>query len=221
MKGVFITGTDTGIGKTYFTVACIKALQTDGIKTVAMKPVASGADLIDGQLRNEDAVLIQQALNHNVDYDLINPYAFEPPVSPHIAAAKAGVEIDVQIIQQHYQRLIAGAEFVLVEGVGGWLAPLSHKLTVADMAKAVDLPVVMVVGVRLGCLNHAMLTAQAIVQSGQRLAGWVANIVEPELNSADEQIDYISQSLGMAPMVRQEWGQASPLCSTDLIRLAD
>jgi len=219
MKGIFITGTDTGIGKTYFSLACINALQQAGIKTIAMKPVASGAELVDGQLRNEDALLIQQALNHAVDYDLINPYAFAPSVSPHIAAAEAGVEIDLQLIQKKYQQLSKGAEFAIVEGVGGWLAPLSTNLTVADMAKAIGLPVVMVVGIRLGCLNHAMLTAQAIVQSGLNLAGWVANDIEAELESADEQVDYLSRSLGMAPLVRLVWGQASPLCADDLINL--
>lgn len=219
MKGVFITGTDTGIGKTYFTLACIHALQAANIKTTAMKPVASGAEGVDGQLRNQDATLIQQALNHDVDYDLINPYAFASPVSPHIAAAEAGLEIDLKIIQQHYRQLTEHAEFAVVESVGGWLAPLSNKQTVADMAKLIGLPVVMVVGVRLGCLNHAMLTAQAIKQSGMKLTAWVANCIEPALASIDEQIDYLSRSLGMAPLVKLEWGQDSPLCSRDLLKL--
>lgn len=221
MKGIFITGTDTGIGKTYFTLACINALQQANVKTVAMKPVASGAERINDQLRNEDALLIQEALNHDVDYDLINPYAFAPPTSPHIAAADAGLEIDLNIIQQSYLRLTADAEFAIVEGVGGWLAPLSNKLTVADMAKAVGLPVVMVVGIRLGCLNHAMLTAQAIEQSGVSLAAWVANFIEPTLASADEQVDYLSRSLGMAPLAKLEWGQACSLHSRDLYSLVE
>lgn len=221
MKGIFITGTDTGIGKTYFTLACINALQQDGIKTVAMKPVASGAKMIDGALRNDDALLIQQALNHDVDYGLINPYVFAAPVSPHIAAAAVGVEIDLQVIKNHYQQLTAEAEFAIVEGVGGWLAPLSRQLTVADMAGVLGLPVVMVVGIRLGCLNHAMLTAELIAQSGLKLGGWVANFIEAGLESVDEQVDYLSRSLGMPPLTRLAWGQASLVSSHELIKLAD
>jgi len=211
MNGIFITGTDTGIGKTWFTLACIDALQQAAIKTVAMKPVASGAEPIDGQLRNEDALLIQQRLNDPVDYSLINPYCFAEPVSPHIAAARAGVAIDLQHIQQVYARLTLGAEFVIVEGVGGWLAPLSDESNVADLADVLGLPVVMVVGMRLGCLNHARLTARAIEQSGLKLAGWVANCIEPELLALETQIDYLTKALGTAPLARTGWQQAQPI----------
>jgi len=217
MKGFFVTGTDTGIGKTYFTLACISALQQAGYKTLAMKPVASGAEWIDGQLRNEDALLIQQTLNHAVDYDLINPYAFAAPVSPHIAAQQAGVEIDLQHIKTCYQQFSESAEFVIVEGVGGWLAPLTDQLTVADMAATLALPVVLVVGIRLGCLNHAMLTAQAIRQTGLSLSGWVANVLQPAPTS--EQIDYLSQSLGMSPLARLAWGEHSVVDYHRLIKL--
>lgn len=199
MQGFFVTGTDTGIGKTFFSLACISALQTAGIKTVAMKPVASGAKNIAGHLRNEDALLLQQALGTDIDYELINPYVFAPPVSPHIAAAEAGVTIDLQHIRQTYAQLTADAEFAIVEGVGGWLAPLSDRLTVADMAGAIGLPVVMVVGMRLGCLNHAALTARAIRQAGQSLVGWVANCMEHDTPYLDAQINTISKFIGMPP----------------------
>lgn len=200
MKGLFVTGTDTGVGKTWFTLACIRALQAEGINTVAMKPVASGAQTVDGKLLNEDALSIQQSLRPHVDYELINPYVFAPPVSPHIAAAEAGVEIDLQHIKQSCETLSRDADCVIVEGVGGWLAPLSDALTVADMAGVLGLPVVMVVGIRLGCLNHAMLTAQAIRRSGLDLSGWVANCLEPQLPFIDRQIDYLNQTLQQKPL---------------------
>lgn len=217
MKGIFITGTDTGIGKTYFTLACIRAMQQAGMKTVAMKPVASGAEMIDGRLRNDDALLIQHALQQDVAYELINPYVFAPPISPHLAAARAGCEIDLQHIHTCFQQLSKTAEFSIVEGVGGWLAPLSNTLSVADMAGKLGLPVVMVVGMRLGCLNHARLTAQAIAQSGVPLAGWVANCLDPVLAGIDEQIDYISQALGRGPLTILGWQQAARLSAGDLL----
>lgn len=217
MKGIFVTGTDTGIGKTWFTLACINAMQQAGVKTVAMKPVASGAELIDGQLRNEDALLIQQALNHPVAYELINPYVFALPVSPHIAAAEAGIEIELPRIQTVWQQLTRDTDFAMVEGVGGWLAPLSAKLTVADLAKALNLPVVMVVGLRLGCLNHARLTGQAIEQAGLQLAGWVANCIDPQLPFLEQQIDYLRRTLGMAPLARLAWQQDSTPAADELL----
>jgi len=215
MKGIFITGTDTGIGKTYFTIACIKALQQAGKTVAAMKPIASGAEMIDGALRNEDALQMQQTLDHPVDYELINPYCFIPPVSPHIAAAEAGVEIKLDVIKQRYAELVKDADYVIVEGVGGWLAPLSEQLQVSDLARALQLPIVMVVGIRLGCLNHAMLTAEAIRQSGLSLAGWVANCLEPELEGLDKQIEYLSRHLQMAPLARLGW-QTSTISASNL-----
>ena len=211
MNGIFITGTDTGIGKTYFTLACIRALQEAGIKVAAMKPVASGADMMNGQLRNEDALQIQQALSNDVEYSLINPYCFSPPVSPHIAAAQAGVKIEPDVIKQQFNQLCSDADYAIVEGVGGWLAPISNESSVADLARSFDLPVVMVVGIRLGCLNHALLTAQAIKSSGLGFAGWVANIVEPGLTALDEQIDYLTRTLEMSPMVRIGWQSSDRL----------
>lgn len=212
-NGVFITGTDTGVGKTYFTLACIKALQQAGIKTAAMKPIASGAELVNGQLCNEDGLHIQQALNIDLEYKRINPYVFATPVSPHIAAAEAGVEIDLQKIRHAYQDLSRETEFVIVEAVGGWLAPLSARQGVADLARVLDLPVIMVVAIRLGCLNHAMLTAQAILQSGLTLKAWVANLVEPKTRHVDEQIKYLSNKLQQAPMLVMEHQEEIPVNS--------
>ncbi|MDH5444359.1 MAG: dethiobiotin synthase [Gammaproteobacteria bacterium] len=217
MKGLFITGTDTGIGKTWFTVACIRALQESGLKVAAMKPIASGADMIDGQLRNDDAQQIQQALNYPVKYEEINPYCFSPPVSPHIAAEEAGVDIDLNKIQKLLIDLNTNADFSLVEAVGGWLAPLSEQLTVADLATKLDLPVLMVVGVRLGCLNHAMLTLESIHKSGVVFAGWVANMLEPDLPEMDKQLDYLTRHLEMPPLVQMGWATEPNFCVDSFI----
>lgn len=212
MKGIFITGTDTGIGKTYFTLACIRALQASNIKTTAMKPIASDAEMVDGKLRNDDAVLIQQALNYSVAYDLINPYVFALPVSPHIAAKQVGVEIDLQFIQKKYAQLADSAEFSIVEGIGGWLTPISARQTVADLASVINLPIILVVGIRLGCLNHAMLTVQSIAQSGLKLQGWVANCIDPNANFIQEQIHSIASFIGMAPCSTLAYQQDQPVC---------
>lgn len=197
MPGVFITGTDTGIGKTHVTLACLQALQQDGIKVAGMKPVASGAQLVDDQLRNEDALLMQQMMELDVPYEMINPYCFEQAVSPHIAAQQAGIEIDLQRIKQNYQQLTEIAEYVIVEGVGGWLAPLSKQVTVADLAGELKLPVILVVGIRLGCLNHARLSFEVIKNSDVQFAGWVANHLQTDMQFATEQVEYLSQQLGI------------------------
>lgn len=200
MPGVFITGTDTGIGKTHVTLACLQALQQDGIKVAGMKPVASGAQLVDDQLRNEDALLMQQMMELDVPYEMINPYCFEQAVSPHIAAQQAGIEIDLQRIKQNYQQLTEIAEYVIVEGVGGWLAPLSKQVTVADLAGELKLPVILVVGIRLGCLNHARLSFEVIKNSDVQFAGWVANHLQTDMQFATEQVEYLSQQFGYSPL---------------------
>ncbi|MDH5407508.1 MAG: dethiobiotin synthase [Gammaproteobacteria bacterium] len=202
MTGIFITGTDTGIGKTYTTVQLIQALQSKGVSVAGMKPIASGAELIDGQLRNDDALQIQLAMKSDVAYELINPYCFISPVSPHIAAQQAGVDVDLQIIKQNYQQLAKQFDVVLVEGVGGWLAPISAQLTVADLTRELELPIVLVVGIRLGCLNHAALAYQSIQHSGSSLSGWIANVIDPETQYIDEQIEYLSKLLGQKPFAQ-------------------
>lgn len=218
MNGIFITGTDTGIGKTYFTLACIRSLQQAGLKVAAMKPIASGAEMVDGKLRNEDALQIQQALNHPIDYELINPYCFEPPVSPHIAAAQVGVTINLELIKQNFDALRKESDFVIVEGVGGWLAPLSENMTVVDLARAISLPVVMVVGIRLGCLNHASLTFNAIKHSGLEFAGWVANCIEPGMLNQQQQIDYITKLTGTVPLAISGWQEELDIELANLVR---
>lgn len=174
-RGVFITGTDTEIGKTVAARLLVEALVRGGESVAVMKPVAAGCETTPDGLRNDDALALMAASNVAADYDLVNPYALAPPVSPHLAAAEAGVEIDLDRIGDCYRSLAATASRVVVEGVGGWCVPLSADATVADLARTLDLPVIMVVGMRLGCLNHALLTARAIRHDGAHLLGWVAN----------------------------------------------
>jgi dethiobiotin synthetase len=184
--GFFITGTDSGVGKTRITLAVMRTLQQQGLRVAAMKPVASGCELSADGLRNEDALLLQQHASENHPYDLINPYAFAPPIAPHLAAARSGVTIDLTRIIAGYQQLAAASDGVMVEGAGGWLVPLNETQTIADLAVALGLPVILVVAIRLGCINHALLSAQAIRTSGCVLAGWIANHTMPaDAQSAD------------------------------------
>ncbi len=180
-QGFFLTGTDTDVGKTYAAVRLIRRWQAEGRRVAAMKPVASGSvRRPDGGLDNGDVSALMQATGQT-DRALMNPYCFEPPVSPHLAAREAGVSIDLLRIVQQYRELATGCDTVLVEGAGGWLAPLTDEHDVAALAGALGLPVILVVGMRLGCVSHARLTAAAILASGCRLAGWVANAIDPDM----------------------------------------
>jgi dethiobiotin synthetase len=183
--GYFITGTDTGVGKTIVTLGLMHTLQARGQRVAAMKPVASGCSATAAGLRNDDALQLQRQASLQLDYAVINPYAFEPPVAPHIAAAQAGVRIDLDVINSAYARIAGQVDCVLVEGVGGWRVPLNATETVAEMAHGLGLGVILVVGIRLGCLNHALLTVAAIESAGVPLAGWVANCPPPASADAD------------------------------------
>lgn len=180
-RGIFITGTDTGIGKTWIALGLMAALQKQGLKVLGMKPVASGCEQTPNGLRNEDALLLRAQGSLPVDYPLINPYAFAPPVAPHLAAEQAGTRIDLDRIESHYQALTVQADVVVVEGAGGWRVPLNEDDTMADLAARLDLEVVLVVGLRLGCINHALLSAESIRAHGGKLTGWVANTLDPHM----------------------------------------
>ncbi len=193
-QGYFVTGTDTGIGKTWSTLALMQYYQDLGKTVLGMKPIASGCEWQDGQLKNEDALLIHEQASIDLPYQDINPYAFELPVSPHIAAAEAGVNIEIEHIVAQYQKLEKMADVVLVEGVGGWLVPLNEFDVVADLAKQLCLPVIVVVGMRLGCINQAKLTFAAIEQTGVKCHGWIASCVDPDMQMLDENIATISKA---------------------------
>jgi dethiobiotin synthetase len=203
MKNLFVTGTDTEVGKTRISVALIEKLKQHQLSVVGMKPVASGCEKTTVGLRNEDAVALQKHSNVQVDYELMNPYAFEPAIAPHIAAEQEGVEIELSTITAQFEQLNQQAEVVVVEGAGGWLVPLNHQQTLADVAVELDLDVILVVGLRLGSINHALLTAKAIEQSGCELIGWIGNDLEssPQTIEMLEAIDqHISAPcLGVVP----------------------
>ena len=186
MHGFYITGTDTGIGKTVASTALLHALRARGVQAVGMKPVASGCEWTDGHWRNEDALALQAASDPTPGYADLNPYALPLPLAPEIAAREAGVEIEAEVLVAAFHRLQAMAAAIVVEGVGGWSAPLSATLDQVDLVRALRLPVVMVVGMRLGCINHARLTARAIIDDGCELVGWIANHVDPEMERQDE-----------------------------------
>ncbi len=179
-RGVFVTGTDTGVGKTWVALGIMALLAARGYSVVGMKPVASGCRRTPEGLRNEDAELLHAASTVRAPYERINPFAFEPPIAPHIAADEAGVRISLRHIRATHRELAAGADWCVVEGIGGWLVPLGARQTVADLAARLELPVLLVVGVRLGCLNHALLSVESILARGCRLHGWVANVLAPE-----------------------------------------
>jgi dethiobiotin synthetase len=200
-KGLFITGTDTGVGKTVIAVALTRALVAQGHRVAVMKPVASGSERTAEGLRNEDALALMAAANVPAPYDLVNPYCFEPAISPHIAAEDVGITVDTAIIRRNFDALAAAADLVIVEGAGGWLAPISPTASIKDIAAALGLPVVLVVGIRLGCINHARLTRLVIEElHGAKLAGWIANTIDPTMPRQKENLETLARHLGAAPL---------------------
>lgn len=194
-SGCYVTGTDTGIGKTVASTALLHALRARGLRAVGMKPVASGCARVDGAWRNEDALALQAASRPTPDYADVNPFAFELPLAPELAGDAAGMEVALPPLLAAHARLSAQAHVVVVEGVGGWMAPLSRTLYQADLVRALGLPVVLVVGLRLGCLNHAYLSARAIAADGCRLAGWIASEVDPAMDRIDDNVALLAQRL--------------------------
>jgi dethiobiotin synthetase len=187
-SGVFITGTDTGIGKSVVSATLLAALNAGGHRAVGMKPVASGCRQTPQGLRNEDAELLIAHSAGAPDYVLVNPVALPEAIAPHLAAKHSGVDIRLDPINAAFIALSTNSDFVVVEGVGGWMVPLSDTLSQADLPRALDLPVILVVGLRLGCINHAQLSARAIVSDGCKLAGWIANRIDPQMDCAEENL---------------------------------
>jgi len=214
MKGYFVTGTDTGIGKTRVSAGLLKALSNAGMKSAGMKPVASGAEQTPHGLRNEDALALMAAASLKKPYAVVNPYCFAPPVAPHLAAREAQVEIEMDPIRAAYAELCRGADAVVVEGVGGWQVPLSAGLEVPDLTREFDLPVLLVVGMRLGCLNHALLTARAIRADGLELGGWVANGIDPDFQRPEANLATLEAELGAPLLARLEYAPKAPLAET-------
>ena len=208
-KRYFITGTDTEIGKTTIAAALLHAARLSGLSTAAVKPVAAGCERTDEGLRNEDALALMSQCQPSIGYELINPVALEAAVAPHIAAQEEGVALPAEMLAAACQTVFEGnADLTLVEGAGGWRVPLNGQQTLADLAGMLGIPVVMVVGMRLGCINHALLTAEAIRADGLVLAGWVANRVDPAMSRPDENLATLEQlidapCLGVVPWLEQ------------------
>mgnify|MGYP003507854626 CR=1 FL=1 len=176
----FVAGTDTGVGKTRVACGLLRALAHSGRRVAGMKPVASGCQRSASGLRNADAEALLACSSLPLDYQDINPYAFAPPTAPHLAARAAGVTIDIDTIRIHYQRLVAQVDDVVVEGVGGWRVPLGMHTSMADVVQALRLPVILVVGIRLGAMNHALLTLESMARAGVEVRGWIANHIDAD-----------------------------------------
>lgn len=194
-RGFFVTGTDTGVGKTLVSAALLQLYAEQGLRAVGMKPVAAGCERKGGLLLNEDVELLCAAANVDAPRQLVNPYAFEPAIAPHIAAQQAGCSIEIARVIECYEQLARDSDVVVVEGVGGFMVPLNAKETLADLALRMQLPVILVVGMRLGCLNHALLTAEAIQSRGLELAGWVANRIDPNMNCFEDNLSTLSRRM--------------------------
>jgi len=191
----FVTGTDTGVGKTCIAAGLLQAANRRGLTTAALKPVAAGCERTPDGLRNEDALILQSVANPPLDYEQINPVALEPAIAPHIAALEARRPLSTDRLAGYCRGVLGQADFTVVEGAGGWRVPLNPAETLADLARQLNLPVILVVGVRLGCLNHALLTAEAIARDGLPLAGWVANVLDPDMPRLRENVDALGQRL--------------------------
>ena len=213
MQTIFITGTDTDAGKTYVAVTLLQGLKALGYRTVAQKPVAAG---VNDAGFNTDALQLQQHATEALSYQQVNPYCLTDAVAPHLAAAKAGLCIDPIILSKELQKLQnVDADIALVEGAGGWLLPLDDNSTMADWVTEQQLPVLLVVGMKLGCLNHTLLTVREIERSGLKLLGWVANCIDPDMTYQQENINYLQQKL-TAPCLGVLLYQSEPELNTSL-----
>jgi dethiobiotin synthetase len=211
-QAYFVTGTDTEIGKTTIAAGLLHAARLRGLSSAAAKPVASGCVMTADGLRNDDALALLGECSLALRYEEVNPLAFAPAIAPHLAAREAGVQLDVASLLGPVRAILAkGADFSLVEGAGGWRVPLTGGENLSDLAVALGLPVILVVGVRLGCINHAVLSMEAIERDGLRLAGWVANVVDPHTSRLEENLATLTERLAAPCLGRvPRLAQATP-----------
>jgi dethiobiotin synthetase len=212
-RGLFVTGTDTGVGKTLIACALVRSLVAAGLRVAAMKPVASGAERTPQGLRNADALALAACANVPLEYRQVNPFCYEPAISPHIAAEDVKIPIDLGTILHVYRAMAARSDWVVVEGAGGWLAPLGERASMADLARTLGLPVLLVVGLKLGCLNQAQLTHRAILADGAAFAGWVASGVDAAMERTAENLATLALRLGEPALavVPHRSGASAPL----------
>ncbi|MBD3609085.1 MAG: dethiobiotin synthase [Gammaproteobacteria bacterium] len=195
MKGVFITGTDTEIGKTYVSAAIVEALNQQGLRTSVMKPIASGCHDTPEGLRNDDALSLMSAASVVQEYESVNPYSLKPAIAPHLAAQQAGVEFDLGLIQAKYKFNNLRSDICVVEGVGGWMVPLGDEAYLSDLVLELQLPVIVVVGMKLGCINHALMTIEQIERDAVPIIGWVANQIDPDMAMIEQNIQTLEQRI--------------------------
>jgi dethiobiotin synthetase len=215
-KALFVAGTDTGIGKTHATCTLIHALRARGLRACGMKPVASGCLETPQGLRNEDALAHQAASSEALPYEAINPVALREPLSPHLAARLEDRVIEEAPLRVAFDRLCSGHDWVVVEGVGGWMVPLAPGLLASELPRRWQLPVVLVVGLRLGCLNHSLLSARAIVADGCRLAGWIGNRIDPAMAAVEDNLDTLRAMLPAPCLGVLPWGLAPAQAAAQL-----
>lgn len=216
----FIIGTDTGVGKTFVTCALLHTLKAQGIAAIGMKPVAAGGDMTPDGLQNDDIEALLEAGSVKLASEDLNCYLFAEAIAPHIAAANEDVDIDLDVIRQRFDQLAELADVVLVEGVGGFIVPLGDGVDTADLAADLDLPVILVVGMRLGCLNHALLAQEAIRARGLTIAGWVANQIDPHMAEFDANVEALEERIRAPLLGVVEW-QKVPDASKVILDLPD
>lgn len=196
MNSIFVTGTDTEVGKTHVTSLLLKFLAQHKRTAIGFKPIAAGAEQAFGQLVNDDALTLMESSSIHAKYEQINPICFEPPIAPHIAAKRVGKTITQVELNHHYKEILSlNAQFTLVEGAGGWALPINDTEYLSDWVAARKMPVILVVGMKLGCLNHAVLTAQALKHQGINCVGWIANEIDPNMSEFDENLESLKQRI--------------------------
>jgi dethiobiotin synthetase len=204
-SGFFVTATDTSAGKTVFSCALLSALARQGLSVAGFKPVAAGAVQTPAGLINEDAEMLRRHSSIALEYGEVNPITLEPPIAPHIAARSAQISLSPDLLAKRHRQLASKADIVISEGAGGWLVPLSETDYMADLAVRIGDPVILVVAMRLGCLNHALLTAESIRARGANFAGWVANRVDPEMPVFEENLESLDARLGVPRLASVPW----------------
>ncbi|WP_257294946.1 dethiobiotin synthase [Endozoicomonas sp. YOMI1] len=203
----FVTGTDTGAGKTVVTCGLLEAARLKGLTTLALKPVSAGCQQTENGLRNDDALALMEAMTLSLPYEQVNPLALAPAIAPHIAAQEAGVRMTLdRLVGYSRGALMRKNDLALIEGAGGWRVPLNSREMISGLAKALNTPVILVVGMKLGCISHALLTVEAILRDGVRLAGWVANQMNPDMSRYDENLETLKSMihvpcLGVVPFL--------------------
>lgn len=222
-EGLFVTGTDTGVGKTIVALALIDGLKEAGLRVAGMKPIATGCVRTAEGLKNEDGLALLERSSVPLAYASVNPYAFEPPVAPHLAATTVDTEISLGAVNDVYRQLLQQVDCVVVEGIGGWRVPLNHQAFVSTLVRYLGLPALLVVGVRLGCINHALLTVEAIERDEVKMLGWVANQVDVDYRYVEATVTSLERFieaplLGMIPYLRPGEENTVPALLGEVVR---